>query len=223
MLLSSGAERSATNEQGITPLHTAASINSGALFLLLEDNKAPLNAMDANGNTPLHAACLANNLESVRHLLSAGALVDISDKTKTTPLMSATQLGFNEIALYLIGFGASLEPCDIRGNSVLHWAAASNNAQMVKECLTRSPKRNEINLKSETPLLLAAREGHGEVVKLLWLEKADPFIEDVFGRTFFDVAKTEEVKSLIPEPSGSRKRAFESDEEEVETIPLSGL
>lgn len=55
-LLNDGAEVSATDAQGNTPLHAAAASSKSAMVQLLVDKGANVNAANAKGETPLTAA-----------------------------------------------------------------------------------------------------------------------------------------------------------------------
>jgi len=202
ILLSFGADLRLANEFRETPLHVCASSGSSALSFLLKasGNLGLLNRRDNNGNTPLMAACLSNQPIAVRLLKEAGASTEIPDTLGVTALMAATRQGFSAITTFLVESKPNWEVVDLQGNSVLHWAAATNNLEMVQHYLRHSRKisaRNDGNCRRETALFLACREGHVEVVRRLVTAKIDQSITDSRGRTCGDVAKTDEIRALL--------------------------
>lgn len=73
VLLDAGANPSAQNEHGLTPLGAAAYLPSTIANMLIEAGARPDQPSDADGRTPLwHAAC-AGNIGVVTALLDAGA------------------------------------------------------------------------------------------------------------------------------------------------------
>jgi ankyrin repeat protein len=56
VLLENGADVSATDTHGGTPLHYAAALGYKGVAEVLLANKANVNARDGNGNTPLQLA-----------------------------------------------------------------------------------------------------------------------------------------------------------------------
>ena len=83
-LVAQGADLSATDTWGNTPLHSRAQSWRGSIDVLLELG-ANANARAPIG-TPLHAAGLRKNSEIAKKLLAHGAKVDAKDRGGKTPL-----------------------------------------------------------------------------------------------------------------------------------------
>lgn len=84
-LVAEGADLSAADTWGNTPLHTRSRSRRGRIGVLLELG-ADVNSATASVGTPLHAAADSFNVETVRLLLDRGARVDALNKDGLTPL-----------------------------------------------------------------------------------------------------------------------------------------
>jgi hypothetical protein len=89
-LVAAGADLSATDTWGNTPLHTRSRGRRGRIEALLELG-ADVNSDSASIGTPLHAAADSYNVPNARLLLDRGADVDARNREGLTPL---------ELALY---------------------------------------------------------------------------------------------------------------------------
>lgn len=104
-----------TDQNGQTPLHTAAVIGSASLAELLLQHGASLGALDAFGQTPLHLAAgsaAAMAVECLALLLVQGgddpALLDLPDVFGNTPLHHAAYHGRLEAARLLLQSAADV-------------------------------------------------------------------------------------------------------------------
>ena len=89
LLLTAGASILTTNDNGQTPLHSAAQRGFNAILSLLiqnlnleedaEDRTAILDWQDQDGNTALHLAAQAENANCIRRLVGAGADISIKN------------------------------------------------------------------------------------------------------------------------------------------------
>lgn len=89
-LVDRGADISAPNSYGETPLHDRAGHWQGKIGILLELG-ADVNSRDGRGDTPLHKAASVGNIQTARILLERGARVDASNNSGLTPLALALQ------------------------------------------------------------------------------------------------------------------------------------
>lgn len=89
-LVEGGADLSAIDSYGLTPLHARASHWQGRIDILLELG-ADVHATDNRGNTALHKAAAVGNLHTARLLLQHGAHVDAVNDAQLTPLAFALQ------------------------------------------------------------------------------------------------------------------------------------
>ncbi len=99
--------------------------------------------------------------------------------TGESPLHAATKHGHNEIAELLIAHGADVDVK--RGIEVSSWGLKHGTW----------PETDHEKVRGTTPLHIAAREGHLEIVQLLLAHGADVDTIDDFGRNPLNVAATE--------------------------------
>eukprot|EP01043_Picozoa_sp_COSAG02_P034021 COSAG02_NODE_2356_length_9072_cov_14.450017_2_plen_391_part_00 len=93
LLLTAGADHSATTRVGDSALHWAASKGATASIKLLLSSGAAINAQNDDGRTPLMSCGLYGHADSAAALLDAGADPTICDKLGRTALDIAKSLG----------------------------------------------------------------------------------------------------------------------------------
>ena len=79
-LIDRGAEVSAKNNDGDTPLHCACRNGHTEIVQILIARGADISAKNNDGETPLHWACGNEHRETVLALIDRGAEVSIKDK-----------------------------------------------------------------------------------------------------------------------------------------------
>ncbi|KAJ1479459.1 ankyrin repeat-containing domain protein, partial [Baffinella frigidus] len=108
-LVDSGADCSAKDKLGKTPLCRCANGDSDCVKLLLQSN-TDVNHQDADGVTALHRAALAQCVTNLQLLLRAGALPNAcSDATGHSPLHDACFGGDLKCAQALVTHGAQVD------------------------------------------------------------------------------------------------------------------
>lgn len=75
-LLLKGANVTATDRNGKTPLHIACTMGDTEVTQWLVKKGADVNAVDSTGRTPLHEACQKGDLEMVKWLVDGGAKIE---------------------------------------------------------------------------------------------------------------------------------------------------
>lgn len=94
-LVAQGADLSATDTWGNTPLHSRARSRRSGIDVLLELG-ADVNSANSSIGTPLHAAAASHNAAHARLLLQHGARVNELNRDKLTPLELALR-GCNNV------------------------------------------------------------------------------------------------------------------------------
>ena len=105
VLLELGVDVTKLDNEGKTPLHHAAKLQSPSEMEFIDemlDKGAPINAQDFFGYTPLHCAVQEANLSAAKHLLLAGASIVITDVAGHTPY-SVARLAWNGPMAELLG------------------------------------------------------------------------------------------------------------------------
>jgi ankyrin repeat protein len=109
-------------------------------------------------------------------------------------LFSTQEIGLTEwdtklrdklvLAMANLGFDASSLSVNDKGDTILHFAASAGLEEVVKLWSGSMPMTvNATGAASETPLLIACRSGHGNIVRLLLGMGADPKIRSSNGDT----------------------------------------
>jgi ankyrin repeat protein len=165
VLLRAGARADARTREGVTPLQLAAVNGSAAMIGRLLKAGVDANvALTPAGDTALMMSARSGRADALRVLLEAGANANARESWGgTTALMWAVSEAHTEAARTLIDAGADV-------NARSHYTAAANGRGFEG----RTPVANRADPKVEefasgwlTPLLIAAREGHVELARLL--------------------------------------------------------
>lgn len=136
--------------------------------------------------TPLHRASWNGRLRSAKTLLEHGARIEDTDSYYGyTALLWANCYERWEVAAFLVAQGANIHVRDANNNSVLHYACVSGNLAYITAVMQRGGRRHVemANNSGETPLLVACRLGHLNVVRFLLELGANIDIVDNFYNT----------------------------------------
>jgi len=91
---------------------------------------------------------------------------------------------------------------DERGNSVLHIACIHGKLDCVTLLIDEMGLGvNVRDAKGWTPIAIAAFHGHKQLCRELMNRKADPMIKNAYNKDACDVAKDEEIKEVLADPS----------------------
>jgi cytohesin len=149
--LANGADVSAKDNIGRTPLHYAAYGHKEVAEMLIA-NGADVNATDNGGGTPLHSAAYGHK-EIVELLIANGADVNARGWRNATPLNSAVYGGHKEIVEQLIIEGADVNAKEkFTGNTPLHYAVYYSHNVIVKLLIDKGADVNARDENGETPL-----------------------------------------------------------------------
>ncbi|KDO18700.1 TKL protein kinase [Saprolegnia parasitica CBS 223.65] len=175
LLVVAGAKLDATDLDRRQPLHVAAMQGHAAVAQCLLERGADINALDGAGMTPLHHAAMKGSGAVVKLLLKANASVSAQNKKGETSLHVAVTKNHVAFVQLLLAQDATLpQHGDKFGNVPLHLAAACGQVTIVDALLKNVDKSgiDAINHEGDSPLVIAVKKGHVDVVSRLLQAKA---------------------------------------------------
>ncbi|XP_028100717.1 protein ACCELERATED CELL DEATH 6-like [Camellia sinensis] len=157
-----------------------------------------IDAPDRRGRKPLSYAASIGYVDAVCYILDT--FVDYTDKRDgdgSYPILEASSQGHIEVVKeFLRRFPDSRELLNKEGQNILRVAAKSGKANIVSHML-KAPELemliNDTDEDGNTPLLLATKNAHAEIVSILtWDKRVRLEIENGEGFTALDAALTYE-------------------------------
>ncbi len=189
LLIAKGADVNVRDKRTGPILFSALMNRDKDLAMLLIAKGADVNAKDSRGATPLHWAMWVGEKEIAELLIAKGADVNATDGSNTTPLTWASQRGLGEIGALLVAHGASVD---------IFAAAGLGDTERVEMLLNQDPKLATARDKSGlTPLIMAAKSGAVETVKLLLARGAEVNDKGVSGWTPLHAATKSGKKEIV--------------------------
>ncbi len=119
-----------------------------------------------NGVTPLHIACERGYADIVAELIMVNASVDLICSNGNSPLIAACRYGYTDIVSLLLTAGAKHNQANRLEYTAFILAKAYGRNDIVAKLLS-SGARADISLEINTPLYVASRNGHGDIVDAL--------------------------------------------------------
>ena len=169
LLLDHGSVAETSDDDGITPLHSACQNGNVEIFMQLMKEGANVKAQDQTGETPLHKALHRADppSELIEELIKHGANVNEQDRQSQAPLYEAAELGSAAAVSILLKHHANVNDDDEAGTTALHIAAAGGHCAVVTLLVKSGANLNAKDHNGKTALALAAKSGRGEVVSYL--------------------------------------------------------
>ncbi|KAK7174224.1 hypothetical protein R3I93_001430 [Phoxinus phoxinus] len=193
---------------GFSALHHAALTGTTELLSLLLEAQAVVDIKDSNGMRPLHYAAWQGKADSVLMLLRSGAAVNSASHDGQIPLHLAAQYGHYEVSEMLLQHQSN--PCVLNKPKKTPLDLACEfgrvkvaqlllNSNMVASLLEGN-RKDASDSNCNTPLHLAARNGHKDVIWLLLKAGIDINRTTKAGTALHEAAlygKTEVVRLLL--------------------------
>nr|XP_046232109.1 caskin-2-like isoform X2 [Scatophagus argus] len=197
------------DSDGFSALHHAALTGTTELLSLLLEAQATVDIKDINGMRPLHYAAWQGKADSVLLLLRAGSSVNSLSHDGQIPLHLSAQYGHYEVSEMLLQHQsnpclmnkAKKTPLDLACEfGRLKVAQLLLSSNMVAALLEGEGGHDSPDYPSTTPLHLAARNGHKDIIKLLLKAGIDINRATKAGTSLHEAAlygKTEVVRLLL--------------------------
>ncbi|XP_063393978.1 histone-lysine N-methyltransferase EHMT1 [Cydia fagiglandana] len=150
------------------------------------------------GMTALHTAARYGHKEACAAILgSARSQVDPRDHGGWTPLVWAAEHSHAAVVRLLLEHGADPTAMDIEGNAAAHWCALAGHGPCLRLLVEASPRAvAAVNAHRDTPLHVAARQGHYACVVILLAHGARTDVENIAGELPVEVC-TGQCQSAI--------------------------
>jgi ankyrin repeat protein len=184
-LVEYGADLTALNGRGLTPLLVACFNNKSELaqFLVSKMSSDDLDIRHNDGISALLYGIRHVDARLVHRLLERGANPDFLPGDICAPLHMAINMHLLEIAEDLVDNGARTQIHDERGLTTLHLASASGLLPLMGRCLEDGLEIDDQSPEGFTPLYWASQAGQTDSVKYLLDHHADPNITTLLGLT----------------------------------------
>jgi uncharacterized protein len=213
LLLDKGAAPNVAElAKGQTALMWAAAEGHADVVKVLLDHGADVKAASKAGFNALVFSTLKDDVKSIGYELKAGADPNYALPSGTRLLAMAASAKHEAAASALIEGGADYKAADRTGNTLIHVAAQAGDLGLVKEMLAKGVDPNLLTSKQSapaagggragggggfrgggtpgemTPLMIATRNGHEDVMRLLVASGADPKLKAQDHTTLLMVA-----------------------------------
>jgi len=178
-LLKDGLDPNNWEPRGRGPIHEAARNGHTHILEFLLEWKAQIDFQTGDtGLTALHISVAANHPNVVQFLVERKANVNIQDEDGFTSLHKAIQTNNRGLTEMLLDHGAKVDCRDKTGLTPLHVAAFRGLSPIVEVLLRcRAAHNSKDWIQQSTALHRAAREGHIDIVKLLFTAKDGDMID----------------------------------------------
>ncbi|RUS73607.1 hypothetical protein EGW08_018630, partial [Elysia chlorotica] len=175
---------------GSTALTLAGIKNNTEAVIALLEGGMDVNHVTETRLTGLWCALTAKNFAMTEALIKFGANVNFAGSNGVTMLMHAIKHCTSNFSELLIKHGAHVNAQDDNGDTTLFHALRHSitREEKVSLLLQHGADINHINLSTKTPLMVAARFCHANILKVLLTHKPNVNGQDINGDTALHVA-----------------------------------
>ncbi|XP_052810784.1 transient receptor potential cation channel subfamily A member 1 homolog isoform X1 [Mya arenaria] len=219
-MIKRGAPINVQNKMLVTPLHLAAIKGDLRIVELLVERGAQVGVLTHDQQTPLHKACLYNNCECIKFLLDSGSNIEARDMDNFSPLLLAAVYGHANAVKMLIERGADVTVEDKNDKTVVFLAAEENKLDVLQVLTANRGTRDLIDHRDEennSPLHIAARHGHINIVKCLMENGAMISLKNDMEQTPMHMAAEHGWIGVVREIAGKDKNSLNDGDENSNT------
>ncbi|XP_076108740.1 uncharacterized protein LOC143076759 [Mytilus galloprovincialis] len=166
MLINNKADINKCKDDGASPLFMACQVGHTEVIQMLINNKADINKWKDDEASPLFIACQEGHTEVVHMLINNKADINKCKDDGVSPLYIACWKGNTEVVQMLINNKADINKCIRTGESPIFIACYIGHVEIVELLLKHEADCN-IKWRGLTPLDIASRENHTNIVHLL--------------------------------------------------------
>ncbi|KAK3290161.1 ankyrin repeat-containing domain protein [Chaetomium fimeti] len=173
LLLAEKAECDPVDQEGVTPLWSAAQNGSAEVVRELLKAGAKVNVTPyEHSRQPIHQAAQGGHLEVVKALVEHGRASltpeeDTFDESEASPFLLACSSNNPELVNHFLDRGVDVNSKTRKGKGPLHCAAHSGHVKVGQLLIDRRCDVDSRESKGWTPLIIAAQDGHLPFVNLL--------------------------------------------------------
>ncbi|CAG9461834.1 unnamed protein product [Pedinophyceae sp. YPF-701] len=132
-----------------------------------------------------------------------GTSVDQKDKHSRTALHVAAYAGHVEVIKALLESGANAKAAAMDSTNALHFAAMKGHSEACRALINAGVSVNSKTRKGMMALHFASQGGHKELAQLLLKRRANAGAANARGQLPFELAKGEELKTLLREAAAT--------------------
>lgn len=209
ILLAAGADKTARNTFGHTPLHMVCR-GTGSLTLLkcLVAAGVDFDATDKSGETALATATFNSHVDCASHLVHSGADINIANRANDAPIHLALQSDVPAVLQLLLNKGAKYQEPNNSGRTILHYAAGLVSVETIQILKAHGLLGIDVD----------AKDDQGKTVDDLLEERVDDDSDPLFKSRFQDLLDTVRIA-----PSRMELAAPETPEMTIEMKGPFGL
>jgi len=140
-------------------------------------------------DTPFIEAVRDGDIDALKAALVRGESLDSRDKLGSPALFIALQFGQEETFKFLLENGARIKAKDKAGDTLLTLLAGTKMVHLSALLLEKGADPDRLGANREPAIIIAARAGQADIVRLLLDWDADYEATDLTGRTALGIAE----------------------------------